>query len=214
MTPLDRGARVRLIAVRNLTLEVEPATDSSGRGAALGGTAALLAAALLALAGCGGDDTSASDEYANDACSTLSGWVTDVEETVTSLTDQGLSINQDDLQAAVDQTKESTDALVNDLQNLGPPDSEAGNEAKSQLDQLGTTIQGQITEIEQALDSGGGLAAIAATVSTAVATAANAVNDTLQNLEGLDPPGEVRDAFENSDECNSLQDQIANLRSG
>jgi methyl-accepting chemotaxis protein len=173
----------------------------------------LILIAVLALAGCGGDDTSASEEYANDACSTLSTWATDVEETVTSLTDAGLSINQDDLQTAVDQTKESTDALVNDLEDLGPPESEAGSEAKSQLDQLGTTLQEQVTEIEQAVDSGGGLAAIAASVSTAVATAANAVNTTLQDLEGLDPPGEVRDAFENSDECKSLADQLENIRS-
>jgi methyl-accepting chemotaxis protein len=174
----------------------------------------LIIIAVLALAGCGGDDTSASEEYANNACETLSAWVTDVEETVTSLTDQGLSINRDDLQSAVDQTKEVTDATVNELQDLGPPESEAGQEAKNELDQLGTTIQAQIREIEQALDSGGGLAAIAASVSSAVATAANAVDDTLQNLQGLDPPGEVRDAFENSDECNSLQDQLAEIRSG
>jgi methyl-accepting chemotaxis protein len=174
----------------------------------------LILIAVLGLAGCGGDDTSASEEYANNACETLSAWVTDVEETVTSLTDAGLSINRDDLQAAVDQTKESTDATVNELQDLGPPESEAGREAKSELDRLGTTLQEQITEIEQALDSSGGLAAIAASVSTAVATAANAVNTTLENLRGLDPPGEVRDAFENSDDCNSLSDQIASLRSG
>jgi methyl-accepting chemotaxis protein len=174
----------------------------------------LILIAVLALAGCGGDDTSASEEYANNACETLSAWVTDVEETVTSLTDQGLSISRDDLQSAVDQTKEVTDATAQELQDLGPPESEAGQEAKSELDQLGTTIQAQIREIEQALDSGGGLAAIAASVSSAVATAANAVDDTLQNLQGLDPPGEVRDAFENSDECNSLQDQLAEIRSG
>jgi hypothetical protein len=52
------------------------------------------------------------------------------------------------------------------------------------------------------------------TVSGAVSAAADAVDTTYQNLQSLDPPGELRDAFESSDECNSLGDQIADLRSG
>jgi ElaB/YqjD/DUF883 family membrane-anchored ribosome-binding protein len=175
---------------------------------------ALILLTVVALAACGGDDgSSASESYANDVCSNLSTWVTDVEETVTSLADQGLSITRDDIQTAFDQTKDATDALTNDLEQLGPPETEDGQQAKSELDELSSELQQQLDTIQQALDSGGGLTSIAATVSAAVSAAANAVNTTFQNLQGLDPPGEVRDAFENSDECNSLQDQIANLRS-
>jgi methyl-accepting chemotaxis protein len=176
---------------------------------------ALLLFVAFALAGCGGDDeASASESYANDVCGELSTWVTDVQGTVQSLTDQGLSTSRADLQTALDQTKESTDAMVNDLEQLGAPDTEDGQQAKSELDDLGTELQQQLDVIEQAVDSGGSVVSIAATVSSAVSTAANAVNTTYQNLQGLNPPGELRDAFENSDECNSLGDQISNLRSG
>lgn len=201
--------------MRNLMPEMEPATRRSRKGAAGLGTAVLFVAAVLALAGCGGDDTpSASEEYANDVCGELSTWVTDVQGTVTSVTDQGLSISRDDLQTAFDQTKESTDSMVNDLEQLGPPETEDGQQAKSALDDLGSELQQQLDTIEQAINSGGSVVSIAATVTTAVSTAANAVNTTYQDLQNLNPPGELRDAFENSDECNSLGDQIAELRSG
>ena len=177
--------------------------------------APLLLLAVLVLAGCGGDDgSSASEDYANSVCSDLSTWVTDVQGTVQNLTDQGLSITRDDIQQAYDDAKESTDTMVNDIQQLGPPETEEGTQAKSELDDLATELQQQLDVIEQAINSGGGLASIAATVTTAVSTAANAVNSTYQSLQNLNPPGELRDAFENSDDCNSLQDQIANLRSG
>jgi hypothetical protein len=179
------------------------------------GAAALLVAAVLALAGCGGDDeASASESYANDVCSNISTWVTDVQGTVNNLTDQGLSISREDLQTAYDDAKDSTDNMVNDLEQLGAPDTEDGQQAKSELDDLGSELRQQLDVIEEAINSGGGLTTIAATVTTAVSTAANAVNTTFQNLQNLNPPGELRDAFENSDDCNSLQDQISNLRSG
>jgi membrane protein implicated in regulation of membrane protease activity len=213
-TPLDRGARVRVVGVRNLTLEVEPKTDSSRRGVARNGPVVLLVAAVVALAGCGGDDgPSASEDYANGVCSSLSTWVTDVQESVQSLTDAGLATSREDIQSAFDQAKDATDTLGNDLEQVGPPETEDGQEAKSQLDGLMTQLRQQLDLIQQALESGGGLTAIAATVSTAVSAAANAVNTTYQNLQGLDPAGELRDAFENSDDCNSLQDQLADIRS-
>jgi hypothetical protein len=179
------------------------------------GTAALLVAAVLAVAGCGGDDeASASESYANDVCSTMSTWVTDVQGTVNDLTDKGLSITRDDIQTAFDETKSSTDSMVNDVKELGAPETESGQQAKSELDDLGTELQQQLDTIEEAINSGGSLVTIAATVSSAVSAAANAVNTTYENLKGLNPPDELRDAFESSDDCNSLQDQISNLRSG
>jgi methyl-accepting chemotaxis protein len=174
---------------------------------------ALTLLAALVLTGCGGDETSASENYANDVCSSLSTWVTDVQETVQSVTDAGLGISRDDIQAAFDETKDATDTLTNDLQQAGPPETEDGQEAKRELDGLVTQLEQQLDVIQRALDSGDGLTTIAATVASAVSAAATAVNTTYQNLQGLDAAGELRDAFEDSDECNSLQDQLADIRS-
>lgn len=171
----------------------------------------LLVALALSLAACGGDDESASEEYANGVCSSLSTWVTDVEETVQSVTERGLAVSRADIQGALEETRDATDALVNDLEELEPPETQDGQEARSELDALATRLRQQIDVIEEALDSGGSVTEIAAAVSTAVASAANAVNTTFQNLQELDPTGELPDAFENSDDCESLRDQLAEL---
>jgi membrane protein implicated in regulation of membrane protease activity len=211
---LEVGRRVRVKAVRDLSLEVESADRGPERAAAGLGAVALIVAVVLALAGCGGDGgSSASEDYANDVCSSLSTWVTDVQNTIQSLTDAGLATSREDIQNAFDETKNATDTLVNDLEAAGPPDTDDGRQAQSELDSLATTLRQQLDVIEQALDSGGGVTAIAATVSTAVSTAANAVNTTYQDLKGLDPAGELQDAFTNSDDCKSLAEQLENIRS-
>jgi membrane protein implicated in regulation of membrane protease activity len=207
------GDRVRVTAVHGLSLDVESA-EGRPEGTAAGlGPVALLAAIVLALAGCGGDETSASEEYANGVCSSISTWVTDVQATVQSITDAGLATSRDDIERAFDETQQATDTLLEDLQGLGPPDTEDGQQAQEELDALGTQLRQQLDVIEQAIDSGEGLPAIAAQVSTAISAAANAVNTVYQDLQGLDPAGELRDAFENSDDCNALGDQLNEIRS-
>jgi membrane protein implicated in regulation of membrane protease activity len=211
-TPIERGARVQVVAIDDLRLEVKPAGEGSGRATAVG--AAALLAVVLALAGCGGDDASASEDYADGVCMSLSTWVTEVQETVQSLTDAGLATSREDLQASWNETKDATETLVNDLEQLGPPETEDGEQVKSELDALGTELARQIDAIEQALDSGGGVTAVAAEVSTAISAAANAVKTTYEDLQGLDPAGELREAFEDSDDCNALEDQLDEIGSG
>jgi methyl-accepting chemotaxis protein len=173
----------------------------------------LVLVAVGLLAGCGGDGSSASEDYANGVCSSLSTWVTDVQETIQSLTDAGLATSREDIQQAFDQTKDSTDQLVEDLEAQGPPDSDDGRQAKRELDELAAELRRQLDAIQQALDSGGGVTAIAAEVSTAVSAAANAVNTTYQDLQGLDPAGELSDAFQNSEDCQALGDQLNEIGS-
>jgi membrane protein implicated in regulation of membrane protease activity len=209
--PLAAGTPVRVVAVHDLTLEVEP--DGSSRRVGRLGSAALLAAAVLALAACGGDDESESEAYANGVCGSLSTWVTDVQETVQSVTERGLAVSRADIQAALEETQDATDGLVNDLEELDPPETQDGQEARSELDGLATQLRRQIDVIEEALGSGSGVTEIAAVVSTAVATAANAVNTTFQNLQELDPVGELQEAFQSSDDCESLREQLAEIGS-
>ena len=127
--PIERGARVQVVAIEDLRLEVRPAgTNGLARAA---GSAGLLVVVVIALAGCGGDDSSASEDYANSVCSNLSTWVTEVQETVQSLTDAGLATSREDVQAAFDEAKDTTETLVNDLEQLGPPETENGEQAKT-----------------------------------------------------------------------------------
>jgi membrane protein implicated in regulation of membrane protease activity len=209
---LPAGERVRIIAVDGLTLDVEQDAPDTGHTAAGIGAAAVLVI-VLALAACGGDDKSASEEYADDVCSSLSTWVADVQTTVESLTSAGLSIDAEAVRTAADDIADSTQTLGDDLQGLGTPDTEDGQAAQDELETLTTELNTQAEAVQGALDSGGGAAAISATVLTAVSTAAGGVSTAIQNLQGLDPAGELRDAFSSSEECESLDRQIDEIRS-
>ena len=165
--------------------------------------------ATFLLVGCGGDGGSgASEDYANSVCGDLSAWVTDVNGAITSLTDAGLATDEDDVRSAVDKATDATNELLSSLEDLGPPETDAGEQAKSELDSLGETLRRQIDTIEQVLESDSGALALATTVTTALSTAASAVESTFDDLRGLDPGGELEDAFENADDCKSLREQV------
>jgi hypothetical protein len=161
------------------------------------------------LAGCGGsDEESAGEQWAGDVCGQLSTWVTSVGEAVTSLAANPLSLDKEAVQAATEDVKGATDKLVEGLAGLGPPDTEAGTQAKSELDELGTQVQQQLDEVEKAADSDS-LSIV--TVTAALSTAAAAVRSSFESLESIDSDGELRDGFENADTCDSLRDQVDTL---
>lgn len=173
-------------------------------------------ALAFTLAGCGGDDdndSSASENYANSVCGQMSMWVADQRDTLTSLQDAGLSITREDIRAAFGDVRDSTQVLVEDLRGTDPPDTDAGNQAKSELDSLGNTLTEQVETVQEALDANTGVVALASTVTTALSTATNEVKSTLDELENLDS-GELKDAFEDSDDCAMLREVIEDIDSG
>jgi hypothetical protein len=173
-------------------------------------------ALVLLLAGCGGgddNDSSASEEYANSVCGQMSMWIADQRDALKSLEDAGLSITREDVRAAVGDVRDSTQVLVEDLRGLDPPETDAGQEAKSELDSLGTTLTQQVDTVEQALDANTGVVALASTVTTALSTATNEVKSTLDELENLES-GELKDAFQNSDDCAMLREVVEENDSG
>lgn len=157
------------------------------------------------LAGCGGDEESASEQWAGDVCSELSTWATSVEEAIRSLAESGLSLDRATVQSAVDDVKESTDELVDGLRDLGRPETEAGDQARSELDELGTQLREQLDEVEAAAESG---SLSLATVTAALAEAASAVTSAFESLQSLDAGEELRDAFDDAGSCDSFREQV------
>jgi ElaB/YqjD/DUF883 family membrane-anchored ribosome-binding protein len=176
------------------------------------GTWSAVVLAALALVGCAEDDESASEGYANDVCSALGTWVTDVQDTTQSLTDAGLATSREDVEAAVDDIGDSTQTLVDDLEELGAPETEDGQEAREELERLSTQLEAQVDTIRSAVDSGAGAAAVS-TVLTALSASADALQAAYDDLRELDPSGELQDAFANADDCDSLQQQVEDLGS-
>ena len=173
----------------------------------------LLVSLALAAGGCGGDDESSAESWANDVCGSLSQWITDVDEAVRSLTAEGLNFSTDDIRGAVDEARSATEDLVDDLQDLGPPDTEGGQEAQDQLEELQGVLESQVDTVEQAVDSGDGPLELAGTISTALAAAINELEQAFEALQGLDPGGELGDAFADSEDCDSLREQVEEITS-
>lgn len=172
----------------------------------LGLLAVVLALALTpAVAGCGGDEESESEQWAGDVCTELSTWATSVHEAIRSLTGNPLSLDQDAVQAATEDVKVATDDLVDGLGDLEPFETEAGGQARTELEALGTQLQQQLDEFEQDAETG---SLTLATVTGALATAASAVKSTFESLQSLDSDDELRDGFENAESCDSLRQQV------
>jgi len=165
---------------------------------------ALALATTPVLAGCGGGEESASEQWADDVCTELSTWVTEVEEAVTSLTADALSLDEAAVQAAIEDVDSATDELVGGLAELEPPETEAGEQARNELDELGTQLTDQVEEVEGAAETGSlGLVPVTA----ALATAAAAVGSTFESLQSLDAGGDLRDGFEHASSCDSFRQQ-------
>jgi len=166
--------------------------------------AAAIAFALCALsftaAGCGGeDDASATEDWAGGLCSSLSAWSDSITSATESVKDNP---SADGLQSAVDDVKQATSTLTGDLDALGKPDTEAGQEAKDAIDELATSLETEIDEIESA--TGGGAAALSTLVGS-LTTISSQVSSTFDQLEQLDRSDELQSAFENADSCDELR---------
>ena len=165
----------------------------------------LLLVAMLAVAGCGGDEENASEQWAGDVCGELSTWVTSVEGAVRSLTADALSLDKAAVQEATEDVKGATDELVDGLADLGSPETEAGGQARGELDELGTQLQQQLDQVEQAAETGS-LSLVA--VTSALATSASSVRSTFESLQSLDGGEELRDGFEDAAACDSFRQQV------
>ena len=167
------------------------------------------AAALLALlaAGCGGSDESSSasptDEWAEGFCNAITTW-TDSLQSVTEQFSSPSSLSTSALEDAANDVKSSTGTLVDDLRELGAPDTESGQAVKDSIDELSTTLESEVANIQSAADGVSGLTGLPSAISsitTSLAAMGTAFASTLQALESADAKGELQTALEDSPAC-------------
>jgi archaellum component FlaC len=170
----------------------------------------LLSGVMLA-AGCGGsDDNSSSEsssptEWADSLCSAVSTWTGSMSSAGDELEQNGLS--EDALDNAVDDVKSATDTLLDDIGDLGKPDTQAGDQAQESLEQLSTDLEQNVDSIEAAVKDVSSLSEVlqaAPAVSASLATMDTQVRSTVKELGGLDPKGELKSAFEQASACDNL----------
>ena len=164
-----------------------------------------VATALLLAAGCGDDETSRATDWANSVCSATTTWSDSVSAAATSL--QGGNLSEDSVKSAVDDVTEATNTLADDLATVGKPETQDGRKAEDLVDQLAVQIDEGAKAIENAVDEvkgGTGILAAISTISATLASMTSEIGGIVDQLEQLDPGGELDEAFKNADECASL----------
>jgi len=162
----------------------------------------------LTLSACGGDsedETLSPSAWANTLCMDLDQWKTSLESIRTSF---GGNLTPENAQDAADQVGDSTETLVGELKDLGKPDTEAGQQAQDDVDQLSDELQKGGDEIQRAADavsSASDVPQAAASVAATTRELGTELASTLTKLEQLDPQGELATALEQSSACKDLK---------
>jgi len=173
--------------------------------------AAAIATAVLLAAGCGASsdtassDTTPTEKWADGLCSSITTWTSSLTSIVDSL--KGGELSKDALTGAVDDAKTATDTFTSDLEALGRPDTEAGQQAKDSIDQLSTDIKADMKTIEDAVGGASGASGIlsaVSVVSTTLVTAGNQISSTIAGFKDLDAKGELESALKQATSCQSL----------
>jgi hypothetical protein len=169
--------------------------------------AALVALGALVAAGCGGgdDEANATTQWADGLCSAVTTWQDSLSQTAQTLKEGGLS--KDGLSSAVDDAKSATDTLIDDVKGLGKPDTDAGQQAKDSVDQLTTSLQGDLGTIESAVSGASGVSGVLSAVSVVsqtLVTMGSQVTSTVTGLQSLDAGQELQQAFDDASSCDSL----------
>jgi methyl-accepting chemotaxis protein len=100
--------------------------------------------------------------------------------------------------------KGATSQLVDDLEALGAPETEGGEEIQSSIDSLSTTLETEAANIEEAVQGISGITGIPSavtTITTSLSAMGTAFSTTLNTIDGADVGDELQTALEDSPEC-------------
>jgi methyl-accepting chemotaxis protein len=161
-------------------------------------------------AGCGGDDESDADPtaaWASGFCSAVTDWTNEFQ-TVTSQFSDPANLSQDGIESAAGDLQDATDTLVTQLKDLGAPDTESGQEVKSALDSLSSTMETETSKLKDTAEGVSSIADLPSAISKGSASLAalgTAVSQTLTTIDNADVNGELKTALEDSPECADIR---------
>jgi hypothetical protein len=163
-----------------------------------------IVAVVLAAGGCGGSDTSSTQDWADGLCSAISTWTSSLQTTVSGL--QG-NFNKASLTSAVDDAQSSTKDFTDSLDELGTPDTDAGQQARDAVDGLSSQVKADIEAIQKAVEDASGVTGLlnaANVIKETITKAGSQVTSTLTTLQGLDAKGELEQGFKAAPSCQKL----------
>jgi chromosome segregation ATPase len=172
--------------------------------------AVLIAFVAVFAAGCG-DDENAAATWADGVCSSINDWQTDIEGNLDELRDDPSAISADSVRAAAEDSLESTEAMLDELRELGAPETESGDQARQEVEQLLEALEERLERVRDAAEAAeegvAELIAVIASVANEVEGASQDARDTVEELRDLEPGGDLEEAFRNEDACESLVEQ-------
>jgi chorismate synthase len=161
-------------------------------------------------AGCGG--SSPEEEWAGSVCSDVGDWKTQVQKASDDVKTQ-LQSPQAGTLAAIDADVRSavsaTEQLATNLKATKAPDTDAGKQAKQEIDDLSNQLDATVTKAKQTVDAvpqGGGLTETVtalAPLASSLSSLAVAASSTLASIKAT--ASEIKDGFDNADSCKQLQ---------
>ena len=169
----------------------------------------LLAVLALSAAGCGGDDepeAAGVDAWADGFCTSVSTWRNELQQIGDSISDPSL-LSVDALKEAGEDASAATDAFVEDVRDLGEPDTESGAEIDSSVETLTDTLETQKDDLSEAVEGVEDLTDLPSAISaigSALTAMANAFQTTLDAIRSENVGDEVHTAFESSAACDDL----------
>jgi chromosome segregation ATPase len=159
-------------------------------------------------AGCGGDDENAAQTWAKSVCSSLVDWRTDVEANLEELRDDPSALSADSIRSAADDSLQSTESLLDQLRELGAPDTESGEQARQTLEKLLEALEQRIARVRRAAEAAeegvAEILAVIASVANEVQGAADDARDAVGELRNMNPGSELEQAFRDEESCSSL----------
>ena len=170
--------------------------------------ATLVAALMVVATGCGGSsepEVSASTQWAGDLCTAVDTWKSSVTTIASTLADNPTT---DGLESAASDAQDATGTLVDTVKGLGSPGTESGDEAKSTVDSLASSLETDVDTIEKAIEDVSGVQGLLDAVSTvtgAVASMTSALSSSLTQLESLgNVDNELKQSFSEAESCNGV----------
>lgn len=174
----------------------------------LGAALALTAALAFAAAGCGGSDSTPTEDWAGDVCSAVGDWQDQLEQTASDIRDQIRSPGVDTLDAIQSEIEEAADAsreLADNLRSLDPPDTESGEEAQQDVTALADLVETTVDKTQETIDNlpkSAGLRDVAEAIAPLLPDLQALVTNVSATLSSVQERGtELKDGFADAGAC-------------
>ena len=163
-------------------------------------TSSAAATATTSTSSPGSEQTQA---WADNLCGAVTMWKTDLSTATSQLSDRS-NLTVEGAKAALSSISASTASFVDQLQDLGSPGTDAGEQAQQSLTTLTDTLEQQQKAIGNTLDGVSNarqLAAALPSISMSLTTMGTALSSTAGYLSSLDGADELHQAFKASSQC-------------